>query len=723
VTPTGGGKTHSRPDYGTHGRRLLAKAISTSEILHTKADFDLIEEVVYSVITADDAKLKDRRHSLKKIGIEVVQLDPSDNKKGIAISNREDFNKIIEKISLYADSKSNTGKSYFSAIETIEEVDPISKIDRNLIANGIYDCIIYLYPMLSPEEQNKVVQTISFSINTSQAIESDTRFFTTSSSGYALSATLSNQEILRIASEFTSIRLIKPNSSLQLNPAISGPSIPGGLTTISPASEVKVGVIDSGIMGSSHLLTPLIAETYHDLGIGVTFDTSHGTLVASRIAYGDSMADQLSNGLLEPACLLVDIPIFYKDHSGRNCTLRESDVIELLNNFIPTHRDVKIFNLSFGNYSPISDYSISPLAHELDSLSKKYDVLFVVAAGNIPHNSPYDWSTFPAYKGSANSRINAPAESLLSVSVGSYATHQETVDIANPMSLSPFSRNGPGLDLGIKPELTAPGGNCRVTAGKGNFHYNSAALGLDASGKKLAYNIGTSFAAPVVCHYAAKILSDNSGISTNMLKCLLFHYTSNIGLSGATPMRPDNYYGFGEFQMSDYNGDQLNRLVYLHEGIIESENYIHIPFHIPSSVDPQKSPKIKIKLTITHDPDVDEVNPMEYSLSDILFQLSKVENGSKIAVAGSNASTSKYSQKWNPTVRYERTFSRNFSSGEWELRLRLNTRGNLPDSYTQNFAVVIECIDETEQLNLFDDVMRQYGAKYDVLIRKSGDAI
>ncbi|WP_185974710.1 S8 family peptidase [Deinococcus detaillensis] len=721
MTSTGGGKTYTRDDYSSHGRRLYSKFIETSENLEAKSDSDLIGDVVYAVVTAKDSSIKDSRHRLKSVGVEVIQIDAKDKSRGIAVSTKSDFKRLRLKVETYATTDEHTGKSYFSSIESIEEVDPLAKIDTELLKTGVHNCIIYLYSRLSNDEQRKVLQDISVKVQVRQ--EAASKFLRTSSSGLALTVTLNSERIIELATSYNSIRLIKMNASLRLEPAIVGEIISPITRVATSETNVIVAVLDSGIVQGSPFISPFVVARFEDLGLGSSFDTSHGTLVASRIIYGNDLEDQVNSGNLLPKCHVIDVPLFYRDVFGRDQSLMESDVIDLLNNFVDSFPQVRIFNLSFGTPNPINSGSISALANELDSIAKKFDKTFIVASGNMRHGEPHDWATFPAYLGDPDTRINAPAESILSLAVGSYSHVQSMTDISLPMQISAFSRTGPGMDGGIKPDLVSIGGNCFVSSGDPDFRNTSAAVGLDATGKRLAYNIGTSFSAPIVSHYAAQILGSDPQMSANLLKCYLLHFASNSGLNGAISAKPDNIYGFGEFQDADYQGSNISRMIFIHEGELSSDQYSHIPFHIPRLFDSQTSKKLKIKFTLIHDPEVDSDNPAEYSLADILFVLSKNVTGVKQKVTGTNESLSKYSSKFNPVVKYERVFDRQFSSGEWEIRLRLNTRGRLDEDYKQAFALIIECIDETGTIDMYRSFMSDFGADYIIPMTQPGSAV
>ena len=721
MTPPQGGTPYVRSDYRSHGTKLLHDTATTVLAVKSKVDSDLVEDLVLAISTASETTISAQKGNLSRIGFEIISVNASDRTKGIASIEKGNLERLASRITVYADSQDNRGKTYFAPIESIDEVDPLTKIDEILLQKGERSCIIFLYPNLSPDDQNKVLQEISFSI--AGETEQVSKFLKTSTSGYAITAVLDAERIINLATVYNSVRSIKHNSSLRLEKTLVGAAINPSVVIAPPLTNIKVGVIDSGIAAISRIISPLVTGRHASLPLGSHLDTSHGTLVASRVIFGDHLEDQIDDGVLYPACHVVDIPVFWNDPTGIEESYTEADLIDLLNTFIPVNPDVRIFNLSIGNYTPISDFNITPLANELDNLSKKYDVTFVVASGNMLHGQPHSWSNYPTYLGDQETRINAPAEAVLAVSVGSYAAFQEGSDIAPPNNVSPFSRVGPGMDGGVKPDLVAVGGNCYVHRSSGQFHPESSAVGLDATGNNLAYNIGTSFSAPIVSHFAAQILATDIHMSANLLKAYLIHFADLQGFPLGVSKSPGSLYGFGEFQMGEFMSNEIDRMIFVYEGSILADSYLHIPFHIPSSLTKNGDGRMKIRFTVVHDPDVDAANPGEYCISDMIFTLRKNDSGSLVDVAGTNASMSKYSVKWNPIVKYERIFSRNFSSGNWEIRLRLNTRAGTDKQYEQNFAIIIECVDERGSINFYNDFLKEHGKSYQISMRQSGTAI
>lgn len=144
---------------------------------------------------------------------------------------------------------------------------------------------------------------------------------------------------------------------------------------------------------------------------------------------------------------------------------------------------VKVINLSIGIRDRPFIHSLSPLARLLDWLAWKYQVLFIISAGNAMEEIPLDapWSHYAdkpieaiqqaALKGisadTRNRRLFSPAETINGLTVASIHYDEGTlVTPSNPNWIdpiqagfpSPFNRHGPGYRRALKPDLLAPGG-------------------------------------------------------------------------------------------------------------------------------------------------------------------------------------------------------------------------------------------------------------------------
>ncbi len=150
----------------------------------------------------------------------------------------------------------------------------------------------------------------------------------------------------------------------------------------------------------------------------------------------------------------------------------------------PPAPGVKIINLSIGDPARPFNHSMSAWARLLDWLSCKYDVLFIVSAGNFSEDielpvpiETFEKSTPEQMQGYAlahliasnfNRKVLAPSESINAITVGAAQSDAGPSTWMNPagrftlivdeLLASPMSRIGFGYRGSIKPDILMPGG-------------------------------------------------------------------------------------------------------------------------------------------------------------------------------------------------------------------------------------------------------------------------
>lgn len=313
-------------------------------------------------------------------------------------------------------------------------------------------------------------------------------------------------------------------------------------------------------------------------------DRVHGTAMASLIIHGDLNSSELS--LSRPIYIrpiMKPIDWLYNPRPERvpqNCLvvdLIHRAVIRLFegsqgeNAVAP---QIKIVNLSIGD--PLRQFirSMSPLARLLDWLSVKYNILFIVSAGNHAEDIDLGISTdeFAAfqndelqkitikalYRDFRNRRLFSPAETINGLTIGALHSDEATIhnhgaliNLINSILPSPVSAFGSGYRRSIKPDFICPGGRqlyrtppvpdnpvsveiARTIASPGNKTAYPGHLAGELNAT--AYSRGTSNATALVtraagiCYdYIIDILNeqapdiDTSFYETSLLKALLVH--------------------------------------------------------------------------------------------------------------------------------------------------------------------------------------------------------
>lgn len=205
----------------------------------------------------------------------------------------------------------------------------------------------------------------------------------------------------------------------------------------------------------------------------------------------------------------------------------------------------KIYNLSQGDRNQVFKGG-KPNAWScvLDEIQNELDVLFVISAGNYYPEIDYDINkleeNYPSYfYCNSNSKIIEPANSALSVTVGSLAISDNVINyrddeisgipISKKNEISSFSRVGYGSNGSIKPDFMHYGGDRYISNRIGNKEFSfNANYGISLLGfhnlindSIFVRNFGTSFAAPYISHLAGKILNKYKDSSMNLVRALL----------------------------------------------------------------------------------------------------------------------------------------------------------------------------------------------------------
>ncbi len=221
-------------------------------------------------------------------------------------------------------------------------------------------------------------------------------------------------------------------------------------------------------------------------------DRVHGTSMASLIIYGELDGPKVPLG--KP---IYTRPIMRPDSADTRTPREESTpddvlLIDLVHRAVKRMFDgegdspaaaptVKVINLSVGDLLRPFDSELSPWARLLDWLASKYQVLFVVSAGNMPAQltlaTPRETlsgmtpevrhrlALSALVAESLGRRLLTPAESINAITVGAvhadsarFVQAQDRYDLFPERGISPYSCIGHGFRRAVKPDIVMPGG-------------------------------------------------------------------------------------------------------------------------------------------------------------------------------------------------------------------------------------------------------------------------
>jgi hypothetical protein len=315
---------------------------------------------------------------------------------------------------------------------------------------------------------------------------------------------------------------------------------------LSPPNDAPtVCIIDSGISsGNPYLAKVVKTNLLKSFLPGKENDPSdqygHGSGVASLASYYaiDITAEAKNQAKIWVAGARIlndngqldapepdDFDIEIDAYRAQQARLLSKVLREVVEYFVP--HGIRIFVLSFNIINRLWNQDgrrtiprTSWVARTIDQLAQEKDIVFITITGNLEKaeiEALIKDHAYPKYLLDMRARLQDPGHSALSITVGSLSHSTKVVGRANghPMSQvgqpSPFTRSGPSITGGVKPDFVERGGNILLDQPNASVSRNQGTDVIMASHQlspPISFARGTSFAAPRVAHHLALILQD-----------------------------------------------------------------------------------------------------------------------------------------------------------------------------------------------------------------------
>jgi hypothetical protein len=356
-----------------------------------------------------------------------------------------------------------------------------------------------------------------------------------------------------------------------------------------------VCIIDSGIQENHPLLKPAIVTNASrswvpnetDLTADRVANGGHGTRVAGAVLYPRSVP---TSGQQQAACWLQNARVLDRECRLPQTLFPPTLIANIVNFYYPT--GTRIFNHSIAGSTPCRTQYMSAWAAGIDNLTWQKDILFIVAAGNLPidgriSNSRLsvgehlrDGNRYPDYLLENSCRVPNPAQSFQALTVGSISL--QTFKDLSRTSIAPkdypssFSCTGLGIWDSIKPEVVEYGGDWVTDGGTPptltqppDVCPELVRSTLDGGSLVSRDRVGTSFAAPKVAHIAACLAAALPNESCLLYRALIVQSarfpdwveTEDFNLCNAIRML-----GYGVPSLDRALGGSSNRITLLARG-------------------------------------------------------------------------------------------------------------------------------------------------------------
>ncbi|MEM8595025.1 MAG: S8 family peptidase [Pseudomonadota bacterium] len=396
------------------------------------------------------------------------------------------------------------------------------------------------------------------------------------------------------------------------------------------ADAPVIGVLDSGI-NDHPMLEGLIAGRLEGVGIGDTADIwGHGTKVAGTALFGD-LGESIRYGQAAPVGRVVAAKVVndqgrFPDRKTVPTMMRET--IQRMH----AEHGCRLFVMSLGDvHANLPRGRVGPWATTLDDLARELDVLFFVSTGNRiprPRGGPAAEeavTVYPRYLLEPENRLAEPAGAANVVTVGAMAggtgldaRHMHDAHV-RPITQergepSPFTRTGPGAGGIRKPDFIDLGGTLVFDAPSASLRGapELPATGVVTLNHRFVEQLftsarGTSFAAPMLAHKAARLLQRMPHASANLLRALLVgaarqpeEFTRRLAEFSAAEQACIGGAGLVDVARAAYSDD--HRVVLFAEGALEPDQFAVYKVPIPAEF--RSGGRRTIRVSLAFDPPV-----------------------------------------------------------------------------------------------------------------------
>jgi subtilisin family serine protease len=686
--------------FAEHGQKLSQSLQSINQAIANVAEDDSLADaglMIFKVELPTGEKIKDKKDLFTSTGMQVKAV--KSESKAVIATTKIQFQSLKKRVDDY--TRSGSGKTYFDFIEDFKPYIGSEKSSSSLQKTTCLEKVpvsldiqLMLLPNLEEAVYDLAIKRLTAKIAAQKGTVQEQPYYLSDNTPVIRAIIPSNSlfhyendsAIYRIEeTDFFSADAASKNAidlnALELDESILIDNLP------------TVTVLDSGV-NFPHNLESLILYHWTD-GESIGGDTEHGTKVASRVAF-KYICNQLPGTKVTPRTRIID------------CNILDGSVpvnvfIKRIQNAVNTFCNVsKVYNLSANATSPIEGDEMSILGYELDSLQLKQNVQFIISSGN--HKL---WSTESRLEDildDDDSRVAAPADSMLSIVVGATSGETHPNSLSSVNEITSYSRRGPGFNGFSKPDITAYGGSITNIAGSVSVPEDKYSLLLDKNGK-LTPDAGTSFTAPVVAGDFAEILDITPNQDILLAKALLYHNTKPIwdedNMTDEELVFAHNLYGRGLSCVDESKYSSPSKVTFIRTGTLNKVTKERVTIYMPEILAAQVGRNVaKVSVTCMSMPPVDRTKGTEYLGAYIRASLKKSSSNGRLKPVQQDFKEGR--QKWDICHQFIKLFTK-FEAGDWQIWLELFSRWD-EENIDVPYALVVTIEDVSNTLDVYSEV-------------------
>jgi len=504
--------------FAEHGHKLSAGLQSIKQrIEETAEDNSLVDSnlYVFKVELPEGEKVQYKSELFAANGMQVNAV--KDERNAVVSTTKQQFQVLKNRVDAY--TRRGTGKTHFDYIGDFKPYAGSEK-NSNELKRTVYlqqppetiDIQLMFIPNLSQPTYENAVKKVVEKIEQSNGQVQETPYYLSDNTP-VIRAIIPSAMLARYENDPAIYRIEETHFfSADADDDATLSSAPFDLDDgVDISSLPMVVVLDSGVIFNAPIDSLVAHRWLAPTSKGGDF--GHGSKVASRIAF-NYLGGQLLAGKLTPRARIIDCNIL-------DGSVPENVLIKRIQAAVNEFADIaKIFNLSANTNIPIEGDEMSIIGYELDVLQLRNNVQFVVSAGN--HNLWQTETSIEDILDDDDSRISAPADSMLSIVVGSVVGKDHLGSVASKNIIAPYSRRSPGFAGFSKPDISAYGGTVVITDDGSVVPNDDFSLVMTKDGRFVP-DAGTSFTAPIVAGDLAEVLSITPDENILLAKALLYH--------------------------------------------------------------------------------------------------------------------------------------------------------------------------------------------------------
>lgn len=690
--------------FSEHGAKLSQGLQIVKQALDATQDDDSLQDVglyVFKVELPQGEKVQSKSELFSKNGMHVNAV--KDERHAIVSTTKQQFQILRNRVGAYTEK--GTNRTHFDYIESISPYIGTEK-NSNELRKKVYidrppetiDIQLMFIPNLQPQEYESAIKKVKEKITaTNGAIQQEPYYLSDNTPvirvivpSNALGRYENDSAIYRIEeTRFFNAKVDDYVGAIPTSAEIDA--------TIDMESLPIVAVLDAGV----NFVAPfdqLIVDHWKALNSSGG-DCNHGTRVASKVAFSHLGEELAVSAVITPRARIIDCNIL-------DGAVPENILIQRIQAAVTTYSEItKIFNLSANSSSPIEGDEMSIIGFELDALQLKQGVQFVVSAGNH-----YLWQTEESLDDildDDDSKIAPPADSMLSIVVGSVVEEDHPGSLSGKNLIAPYSRCGPGFSGFSKPDMCAYGGTIVLDGTGAHIPCDSGSLVMTQGGT-IEPDAGTSFTAPTVAGDLAEISTITPNSDILLAKALLYHNARPLwesdNMDNDELAFAHNLYGRGISSVSDSKFSSPSRVTFVRTGTLNRVTKERVKIYMPEILAAQAGRNVaRVTVTCLSQPPVDRTKGSEYLGAFIRASLKKSHPDGHLVDVPPDFAEGR--RKWDVCHQFTKMFSK-FNSGDWQIWLELFSRWD-DKNVNVPYALVATIEDVSETLDVYSEVQAQ----------------